>query len=75
MSLKALIRLMEYSGKQRHLDGPAKKRVVLNMLKDERNIPEEIKPLLIELIDLLISVEKGKIRFNPMIKKKYFPCC
>ena len=60
------------------LNGKKKKEWVLNKMRDIITFDNNIEEIIIDIIDALISVEKGQIKFNPKVKgccldiKKYF---
>jgi len=58
--VNAMIKVGEYDG----LDGKQKKELVMKILSYELEIPSNLSQLVDILIDLLIQVEKGEIKFN-----------
>ena len=73
-----LVKFMITINPHKTLTGKQKKDWVLLKLKEELNLPEVAEQLIISFIDLLIEVDKGKIKINkePLKKvKKGFFCC
>lgn len=73
--LKLMIHYMKYVGDIQNMSGILKKKFVLTKLRDELDLPEILEDLLINLIDILIDVENGKLVFNPKVKTSLFNCC
>ena len=76
---QSVITCMGIVGQFKNMKGADKKQLVIDMLifildKTDSGIFELIEPFIKEaipdLIDELIDVEKGKIRFNPKLKNK-----
>lgn len=76
---QAVIDCMSLVGQINDMKGADKKQLVIDLLiyildKTDSGVFELVEPFLKEaipeLIDSLIDVEKGKIHFNPKIKKK-----
>jgi len=65
-----LIRLMENAEVLSDLkSGQAKKEYVMNELRNIIDLPAHVEYLIMEVIDIIIEVDKGNIRFNKSIKK------
>lgn len=56
------------------IKGSQKKRLVIELLMDELDMPEIVEDLLENLIDILIQTENGKIVFNKKIKTSLLNC-
>ena len=64
-----LIRLMENAEVLSDLkSGQAKKEYVMNELRNVIDLPAHVEYLIMEVIDILIEVDKGNIRFNRQVK-------
>jgi hypothetical protein len=64
-----LIRLMENAEVLSDLkSGHAKKEYVMNELRNIIDLPPHVEYLIMEVIDILIEVDKGNIRFNRQVK-------
>lgn len=72
--LDKLIVFMATIANHNKMTGEKKKKWVLKKLKEELNLNEDIENFIIELIDVLIMVDKNKIKINPVIKKSLL-CC
>ena len=55
--------------------GKDKKRWVLDKLREELKMDERVEDIIIHVIDILIEVDKGKIRINPKVRAGLFSCC
>lgn len=58
-----------------HLAGKDKKKNVINNISKITKINPETLEFLSELIDVLISVDKGKLKLNPGLSKGLKFCC
>ncbi len=67
-TLSVLISLMQQAGEMKGKTGQQKKDWVLTKLREVMNLPEAVENLIIELIDLLIDVDKNRIVINPNVK-------
>ncbi|MHA2040039.1 MAG: hypothetical protein ACW98X_26820 [Promethearchaeota archaeon] len=64
-----LIKLMENAEVLSDLkSGQAKKEYVMNELRNIIDLPAHVEYLIMEVIDILIEVDKGNIRFNKKVK-------
>ena len=74
--LTVLIENMKRFGKF-NLTGKQKKKLLMETLRYELELPDELETLIVELVDILIKVEKNEIVFNPKIKKavSLLKCC
>ena len=73
--MKAILRSMKVAGTFSHLSGDEKKAYVIATLKTELDIDDDIFEFIEEIINVLIQTEKGKIVFNPIVKKVVRGCC
>ena len=71
--LNQMVMLMQYVEQLEGATNESKKEYVTSHLFDIMKVPEELQPLLAEVIDLLISVDRRKIRFRKNAKK-FFIC-
>jgi hypothetical protein len=67
--LNLLLSTVQYFGAIESLSGPQKKLFTLKSIELKINLPDETKETVMALIDMLISIEKGKIVINPKVKK------
>ena len=67
--LNLLLDTVQYFGSISNLSGPQKKVFTLKSIELKINLPNETKETVMALIDILISVEKGRIVINPKVKK------
>lgn len=73
--LQKVIELMIEAEKIKKLtSGEQKKKFVLDAIRSILEYPEPVEDLIIEFIDIIIQVEKGKITINPVIKKSILSC-
>lgn len=74
--LTVLIENMKRFGKF-NLTGKQKKQLLMETLRYELDLPEKLEDLIVELVDILIKVERNEIVFNPRIKKavSLLDCC
>jgi len=72
--LTVLIDLMKKAGQNKELSGKDKKQFVLDEIKKQLELPEDIENLIISLIDILIEVENGQLIINPKVKKSCLGC-
>jgi len=66
--LKHLVEAMKRVGVYNGLTGDEKKNMVIKDLHEAFEIPEPLLQFVINMIDILINVEKGRIVFNPKVK-------
>lgn len=59
-----LIHLMKRAETVKYKEGAAKKEWVMKMLKSYMKYDEDLEDLIMEFIDYLIMVDKGKIRIR-----------
>lgn len=71
--LKELISLMIEASLMVNMSGEDKKKYVLEELKKHITLNNEIEDFIINTIDILIDVDKGKIIFNKKVRK-IFSC-
>lgn len=76
MSNQILNRVVQYMSNlgKTDLTGPQKKQILLLWIADELDLPEILEDFIIEIIDLLIQTEQGKIIFNKKAKKSILSC-
>ena len=72
--LNQAIILMKYVEELEDLPNEAKKAYVVEHLFDVMKVSEDIQPLLSEVIDLLISVDRRKVQIRKIIPKKFYIC-
>jgi hypothetical protein len=72
--LNQMVILMSYVEELQDLPNEQKKAYVTDHLFDVMKIKDELRPLLSEVIDLLISVDRRKIQFRKQLKKKFYIC-
>jgi len=72
--LTVLINLMQKAGQNKDLSGKDKKQFVLDQIRKQLELPNDIEDLIISLIDILIEVENGKLVINPKVKKSCLGC-
>ena len=65
--LDEVVRIMKEIGELSGLTGKQKKKLVLQMIEYELELPKIVETMIIHLIDLLIDVEQKKIVFNPNV--------
>lgn len=73
--IPTLIKFMSLIGNHKSMTGHEKKQWVLNRLKEEIKIDEQIINIIVEIIDYIILIDKGNIKINPKIEKNFFNCC
>lgn len=76
--LDEVVRIMKEIGELNGLTGKQKKKLVLQMIEYELELPDLVETMIIHLIDLLIDVEQKKIIFNPnavVVAKSLFGSC
>ena len=71
-TLNQMVMLMKYVEELDGATNESKKQYVTDHLFDIMDVPENLQPLLGEVIDLLISVDRRKIQFRK--NKKKFIC-
>jgi len=78
-TLSVLVDLMKQAGENKNTTGKQKKEWVLTKLREVMNLPDAVEDLIIELIDLLVDVDKHRIVINPKVKKHFVSlgklCC
>ena len=67
-TLSVLVDLMKQAGEMKGKTGQQKKNWVLTKLREVMNLPDAVEDLIIELIDVLIDVDKHRIVINPNVK-------
>lgn len=72
--LDTLINLMQTAATMTEMDGVSKKRFVLTQLRNKLQLQDEVEDLIIDLIDLLIKVDRHELRINPNVRR-LFSCC
>lgn len=73
--LSKVIDLMIVATQNKNLtSGEQKKKYVLDAVRSFLEMPEDIEDLIIEFIDIIIKVDKGKLTINQTIKKNFL-CC
>ena len=72
--LTVLIQLMKKAGQNKDLSGKDKKQFVLDEIRKQLELPEDIEDLIINLIDILIEVQNGKLVINPKVKDGCMGC-
>ena len=73
-----LISIMKDVGKISSLSGIQKKQLVIDTLKKEIKLDNEVEDMILIIIDLLINIEKGKLTINPKAVSTFntlFKCC
>lgn len=76
--LELVITLMKDASIMEDLDGHQKKKYVIHRVKQELELPDVIEELIAEFIDMIIEVEKGKLKINKKeVKRALFNiiCC
>ena len=78
-TLNVLIDLMRQAGEIKNTTGKQKKEWVLTKLREVMKLPDVVEDLIVELIDVLIDVDKHRIIINPTVKKQFVSlgklCC
>ena len=73
--LSKVIEFMILATQNKNLtSGEQKKKYVLDAVRSFLELPESTEDLIIEFIDIIIKVDKGKLTINPKIKKNFL-CC
>lgn len=72
--LDTLINLMQNAAVMTELDGVSKKSFVLTQLRNKLQFSDEVEHLIIDLIDILVQVDKNELRINPNVRR-LFSCC
>lgn len=72
--LDTLVNLMQTAAVMTEMSGLQKKRFVLTQLRNKLQLQDEVEDLIIDLIDLLIQVDKHQLRINPNVRS-LFSCC
>ena len=72
--LTVLINLMQKAGQNKDLSGKDKKQFVLDQIRKQLELPNDIEDLIISLIDILIQVENRQLIINPKVKKSCLGC-
>lgn len=78
-TLSVLVGLMREAGESKNTTGKQKKEWVLTKLREVMKLPDVVEDLIVELIDVLIDVDKNRIIINPKAKKHFVSlgklCC
>lgn len=74
--LNTVIEIMKKANELKELQtGYQKKKYVMETVRNILNLPDEVEDIIIEFIDIVIDVEKGKIKINEKVKRLFiFPC-
>lgn len=74
--LNTVIEIMKKANDMKNLKtGYEKKKYVMETVRNILNLPDEVEDIIIEFIDIVIDVEKGKIKINEKVKRLFiFPC-
>ena len=72
--LMVLLDLMKKAGQNKELSGKDKKQFVLDEIKKQLELPNDIEDLIINLIDILIQVQNGKLVINPKVTDGCLGC-
>jgi len=74
--LNTVIEIMKKANELEQLKtGYEKKKYVMETVRNILNLPDEVEDIIIEFIDIVIDVEKGKIKINEKVKRLFiFPC-
>jgi hypothetical protein len=72
--LTVLIDLMKKAGNNKELSGKDRKAFVLDEIRKQLELPNDIEDLIISLIDILIEVQNGQIVINPKVKEGCIGC-
>ena len=73
--MQIIVRLMQSAGTFRNMTGAKRKAYVISKLLDELDVDEDVIEFINEVVDVLIQTEKGKVVFNPVVKKIARGCC
>jgi hypothetical protein len=65
---------MQTAATMTEMDGVSKKRFVLTQLRNKLQLSDDVEDLIIDLIDLLVQVDKHELRINPNVRS-LFSCC
>ena len=74
--LNTVIEMMKMANEMKELKtGYQKKKYVIDTVRSILHLPDEVEDIIIEFIDIVIDVEKGRIKINDIAKKIFiFPC-
>ncbi len=72
--LTVLLDLMKKAGAMKELSGKDKKAFVLDEIRKQLELPNDIEELIISLIDILIQVENGQLVINEKVKDGCLGC-
>ena len=74
--LTTVVELMIKAQTIDELDGKAKKIFVMKAVRNLLEYPEPVEDLICDFIDIIIDIDKGKIKINQDIKKIFncFKC-
>lgn len=74
--LNTVIEMMKMANEMKELKtGYQKKKYVIDTVRSILHLPDEVEDIIIEFIDIVIDVEKGRIKINDTAKKIFiFPC-
>lgn len=73
--LTTVFELILKAEKINELDGNGKKKFVLDSIRDILDFSDEIEDIIIEFIDIIIEVDKGKIKINDNVKSFILSPC
>ena len=73
--LTTVVELMLQAQTIDELDGEAKKIFVMKAVREILEYPDNIEDIIIEFIDIIIEVDKGKIKINDNVKKSILSPC
>jgi predicted NACHT family NTPase len=72
--LTVLIDLMKKAGHNKEMSGRDKKAFVIDEIRKQLELPQDIEDLIISLIDILIEVDNGKLVINEKVKNGCLGC-
>ena len=74
--LNTVIEIMKKANELEDLKtGYQKKKYVMETVRRILDLPDEVEDVIIEFIDIVIDVEKGRIKINEKVKRLFiFPC-
>ena len=73
--LNQVVMLMKFVENLEGMGPEQKKQYVIEHTYDILNVSDELKPIISEVIDLLISVDKGRLSFHAKKLTKYKWLC
>lgn len=71
--VNSLKKYMIAAGEMNKLNGYEKKKFVMDSLKQEITLDNEIEDIILNIIDLIIDIDKGKLIINKKVTK-IFSC-